>query len=356
MDNRLYSLLDGVNVTDTLPLNGTSWGRGVVGSCLDGKRLFTFASGVGSSAVVIAGISVNGSGSILTFTTPFHDLSSVWMMGMFPPAEPEGTGCLFVVVGCVSPTSDWQLCSAGIQEGRSDAEFMAAEGGRVSASYTRDLEDPGTLNVAGPAAYFTLSRLEEVNGTQEYRTWAVTIDAPAPGPARVGFCPMDWRTMTGRNMDTMDFDSTRGVIVGMGMNSSGDVPSARVMVRLKMAPAAQRTPGGAAADHFNSPAASCDWSAGPPSYDHPVNIGGLSVLINATAAASRPPQEPPFSSPRASTGAPQQQQLLVWLGSAPMSATTDAVVFDAGTGEYVRQVTGVCTDPRGLCYTVMGAG
>ena len=89
-DNRVYSVLANVNVTDTLPFNGTSWGRGIVSSCLDGKRLFTFASGVGSSAVVLAGISVNGSGSILTFTTPFLELSNVFMMGMYPPLSQRG--------------------------------------------------------------------------------------------------------------------------------------------------------------------------------------------------------------------------------------------------------------------------
>lgn len=139
-------------------------------------------------AIIIAGVSVDGSGSIVTFTTPVHDLSSVWMMGERPPAEPEGTGCQFIVVGRVAPTSPWQLCSAGIQQGRADAVFMAAEGGGVSASYARDLEDPGTFDVAGTTVYFTLSRLEDVNGTQEYRTWAVTIDSSGVGLARVGFC------------------------------------------------------------------------------------------------------------------------------------------------------------------------
>ena len=284
------------------------------------------------------------------------------MVGMLPPGEPEGTGCQFIVVGRVSSSSDWQLCSASLTEGRPDAVVMAAEGGRVSAAYARDLEGPGTFDVAGSTAYFSLSRLEDVNGTQEYRTWAVAIDFSAPGPARVGFCLQDWRTEGGRNMGTMDFDATRGVVVGMGMNGTGGDASARVMVRLRMAPAAQppaALPGGAAADHLNSPAASCEWSAEPASYDHPIDIGGLSALINATAHAAaaarrlggpRAPPSPPPPPP------PPQQQLLVWLGSAPMSAITDAVVFDAGTGERVAQVAGVCTDPRGLCYTVMGAG
>lgn len=169
---------------------------------------------------------------------------------------------------------------------------------------------------------------------------------------------MDWRAETGKNMDTMDFDATRGVVVGMGMSSSSDGPNARVMVRLKMAPAAQRAPGGAAADHLNSPAAICEWSAGPPSYDHPIDFGGVSVLINASAhpaIGTRLLGKPPSSPLQARAGA-TERQLLVWLGSAPLSVTTDAMMFDAGTGEYVSQVTGVCTDPRGLCFSVMGAG
>lgn len=355
-DNKLYSVLtaDGpVNVTDTLPINGTSWGRGIVSSCLDGKRLFTFASGLGDSPVVLAGVSVNGSGSIVTFTTPFPELSSVWMMGMFPPAEPEGTGCTFVVVGRVSPTSDWQLATAGIQQGRTDTELMAAEGGNVDGTYQRDLEGPGTYNVDGTAAYLTLSRLEEVNGSQEYRTWAVTLDGSHNGPIRVGFCLLDWKTETGRNLDTMDYDASRGVVVGMGMNgSSPDGDTARVLVSLKIAPALQPRPLGVAADHLNSRAAVCEWTAGPPMFDHPIDIGGLSALIDA--GSLKKPSDTEDSS-RAPPAAPKQQ-LLVYLGSAPMSATTDAVVVDASTGQYVTDVPGVCTDPSGRCYTVMGAG
>lgn len=181
----------------------------------------------------------------------------------------------------------------------------------------------------------------------------------------------------------MDFDPAQQCIIGVGMNNTGATSDpARALVKLRMVINATTTTTAAVAvansahlstpqSHLTSPALSCNWTSFTQQYDHPIILGGLSALVpwplpdgplkQLLSLHASSPQlvdaKPSTQVAATATATSAATTALVWLGQEPESVVTDAVFWDAVTGELLNVIQSVCDGAPGTgCYSAMGFG
>ena len=349
------NIWSGADVTNKLPDRGYSWGRTVVAnndnspafcSGLPGTWAWSLAQASPSANVTLEFTSLDGLG-YESCITPFANVNATWILGT--GAEHRDGDCSLYVAGRVGDSyeGDWHIGRLTARPPPNSCAFILDA--IIDGSYDKDIEDPGTVDPVGGAggqgvAYFTLSRMD--NATSDYQTFAVAVDVESGAAA---FCKQDWRDMTGRNMDTMDWDPSQGAVIGIGMNNTGATSDpARCLVKLRIGindtSLEAADPAGAKAlrlrsqpqTHVSSPAVSCSWTALTQQYDHPIDVGGLSALVPWSVNAS------------------YNTTALVWLGSQPMNPATDAVVWDAVTADLLYVQSEVCYGADDECYISLG--